>query len=208
MIVTEMPRTITRPEHCIVGCGIPTSERAFRLSTEDQDAARRRFAHRYNGLLAPYLRQVIVPFRRLSSRFARLGVRVVEDLTLAGFTRLFGDGVHAVILFSHWDQDAVELSDGFADASAVVAATPATFDGCLDLCVCHPAGLMPLLRQQRPSCHLRWVTASVTPVVWLIFYLNLFRLLRRQTATYGEAQEKLLAGGLLERGRISRGRSS
>jgi hypothetical protein len=184
---------VTRPEHCVMGFGIPITVRAFRDSPSGTGGPRRRFAERYNGLLAPYLNDVIAPCRHFTSRVARLGVGVVADLTLAGYSALFrGEGVQAVILFSHFEDDAIELSDGFADAAALVQATPDDFAGCLDLCVCHPRRLIPTLRQCRPRCDIRWVDEEMTPALWLFFYRRLFYRLHHKPAGYPEAQVELL----------------
>jgi hypothetical protein len=208
MTSPETPEAVTRPEHCAMGFGIPTSEPAFRDRSERPPAGHLSFVSRFDGMV-PYWNQVIYPFQRLSPRYKRLGVRIAEDLTLAGFSALFrGEGVRAVILFSHWDEDAIELSDGFADAPAVVEAVPESYDGYLDLITCHPERLMPTLRHQRPRCNLVWVTTQVTPVLWLIFYQRLFQRLRRQPALYDDAQEAVLGERLVRGGRPLRERSA
>jgi hypothetical protein len=194
-------RPVTRPENCVVGFGIPTTERAFRDSSASARGPRQRFVERYDGMLGPYLNEVIVPCQRFTSRFARLGVRVVHDLTLAGYSALFrGDGVQVVILFSHFEDDAIELSDGFADVAAIVGATPDDFAGFLDLNVCHPCRLMPILRQSRPRCDFRWVDEQVTPALWLLFFWKLFRLLGQKPTRYLDAQVQLLTGRLATSG--------
>jgi hypothetical protein len=208
MTSSETPEAVTRPEHCAMGFGIPTSETAFRERVERPPAAHSSFVSPFDGVV-PYWSQVIYPYQRLAPRYKRLGVRVVEDLTLAGFSALFrGEGVRAVILFSHWGEDAIELSDGFADVPAVVEAVPESYDGYLDLIACHPQRLMPKLRHERPRCNLVWVTTEVTPVLWLIFYERLFQRLRRQPVLYDDAQEAELGERLCRAGRPSRERSA
>lgn len=209
MTSPETARAVTRPENCAMGFGIPTSERAFHERIENLQGARQSFVKRYDGMLVPYRNQVILPFQRLSSRYKRLGARVVEDLTLEGFTLLFrGEGVRAVILFSHWEDDAIEFSDGFAGIAAVTEAIPASYDGYLDLVACHPEMLMPMLRRERPRCNPLWVTAKVTPMLWLIFYLRLFQQLCRRPAAYDEAQEALLTESSIFGNKPSRERSA
>lgn len=184
-----------------MGFGIPTTERRFRDSLVNGCGPRRRFVERFDGLLGPYVNEVIAPCQRFTSYFARLGVRVVHDLTLAGYSDLFrGDAVRVVILFSHFEDDAIELSDGFADAAAIVGATPEDFAGLLDLNVCHPRLLMPVLRQSRPRCDFRWVDTEMTPAVWLLFFWKLFRRLGKNPRSYLDAQVELLTGRLVDSG--------
>ncbi len=193
MTVEDYTRRITRPENCILAFGIPTSERGFRESLAHQERARERFAEMFNGLWMPYLGEVARPFQRLYPRFRKLGVRIVTDLTLAGYSELFrADRVHAIILMSHWTRNAIEFHDGFADVPMFVRATPEDVPCILDLCACHPEELIPILRAERP-CHLvRFIKREATPGVWLYFFWELFVLLRRGSFSYIAAQTKVL----------------
>ena len=122
-----------------------------------------------------------------------LGARIVPDLTLSEFGDVFArPEVHAVILFSHWQGDAIEFKDGFADINSIIEHVPIEYAGILDLCVCHPNSLISELRQTRPHCIIKWIDLDVTPIFWLYFYRALFQYLNRGKKSYLQGFEDLI----------------
>jgi hypothetical protein len=118
----------------------------------------------------------------------KLGVRLVRDLTLDGFESLCRDeDVQVVILFSHWDETGVELRDGFASIEAVIESVPSEGSGVLDFCVCHPSGLVPRLRDERPRYLIHFRSIEAKPRFWLSFYPALFLSLHRFPRSYLDA---------------------
>jgi len=188
-VLEQFDKKLTQPENCIIGFGIPTSEAAYLQSRE---AAEERFARRYQAYAA-YEYQVIEPYNRLAPRLRRLGVKIIPDLTLAQFKRCFAEAsVHAVILFSHWNDEAIEFHDGYAAVPEIVESVPYEYTGVVDLCVCHPESLIPELRRRRPNCCIHHIRATATPLFWLNFYAAVFHYLRRAHKRYLEVLDMFI----------------
>lgn len=185
---------ITRPEDCVLGFGIPTTEQDFLESR--RSGPRGCFARRPHANPYTYRTQVIEPCARLGASIRRLGARVVPDLTLAGYADLFrAPETHAVILISHWDDDFIEFRDGLAGIDAIVEAIPGDFAGVIDLCVCHPDidRFIPLLRDSHRESFIHYIQSEATPIRWLYFYRDLFRFLHQGKWCYLKASVRLVA---------------
>jgi len=164
--------------------GIPSSEAGYRHCLQGPAES---FAKRY-GIYDQYEHQIVRPLQVLAGRATRLGVRLVRDLTLDGFGSLCSDAeVHAVILFSHWDESGVELRGGFASTQAVIDSVPPEGSGVIDLCVCHPCGLVPRLRDHRPGYLIHFRSIEAQPRFWLTFYAALFLSLHQNPRSYLDA---------------------
>lgn len=107
------------------------------------------------------------------------GVRVVEELTLQALVDVFAQAPAATILFAHCrDSDgSVELADGLVSPEKFVSFVPSDFDRIIDLCVCQPVQLVPLLKQKCPHCLVKLIEANATPIVWLYIYEVMFKIL-------------------------------
>ncbi len=97
----------------------------------------------------------------------------------------------AVVLFSHWADDAVEFADGLVPGARVVDAVPVSFTGVFDLCVCHPMSLVNRLNELRPNCIVKHSAKPAIPLYWLYFYRMLFGGLRRHP-TYVTALDEVV----------------
>ncbi|KAA6461263.1 hypothetical protein DYQ86_13575 [Acidobacteria bacterium AB60] len=183
MLVDPVPvsRRVVKPAECVLAFGIPTTresfERALTVSGTDYAKQFRGGWSQYYALLAKDVENVESPLREE-------GVTIVHDLTLEGFAALFERPFPAIILFSHWKEDAVEFSDGMASAGAVLAAVPEQFDGILDLCVCHPMALVAALHKQRPGCLVKYLPVEAKPHFWMYFYKALFLHLKQSDVSY------------------------
>ncbi len=184
-------KRITRPENCVLGFGIPTTAEEFHHSSRYGPVGA--FAHRFHGLPAKYQARVIEPCHRLGAQMKRLGARVVPSLTLDRYTSLFHDPeIHAVILFSHWSGDFIEFLDRPAGIEAFIQAVPERLVRIIDLCICRPSEeLIGNLRAARMQCLIPFIKAKATPLLWLHFYRDLFRLLRRGRTSYLQASAEL-----------------
>jgi hypothetical protein len=176
------------PERCVVALAIPVSERRFREHLAD--IARHDFVRttcpdwaRYEAF-ARHIREFV-------RRFAARGVPVVENATLQQFESCFATS-QVVILFAHWAAQAVEFDDGLAPVRRVVSAVPVSFDGVLDLCVCHPTALVVRLRRDRPNCLIKRTRGETSLLFWLQVYDVLFGLLRTEPMPYSTALERVL----------------
>jgi hypothetical protein len=184
-----------KPSDCILAFGIPTSEGAFRADRARND---KDFAGLFSSW-ARYDNEFVDHLTTIEPMFRGLGVRVVHQLSLSRFGELLNTA-EVFILFSHWLDNRIELSDGLRDVIDVVNAVPSNYEKILDLCVCRSEPLVGALRAGRPKCLIRYVAEqSVIPRYWLFFFLVVFKYLNSRQASYLEAVEvavrEFLAGG-------------
>ncbi len=163
-----------KPSDCVLAFGIPTSEDEFWVARED---SKRDFAK--NLIWQQYDFQFVSHLRKIERRLAKLGLRIVPQLTLQDFGKLFRDPSNkVVILFSHWTNDAVEFFDGMATEEEIIRVIPCEFDGIVDLCVCHPDNLPIRIRNHLPPTALiKHIDVKATPIIWLYFYWAVFTIL-------------------------------
>ena len=185
--------------NCILAFGIPTSRAAF---FSDQHRADKDYSRRFCGVWHRYDRTVVHAVRRVEPYLVGWGVHVVYDLTLKQFGKLLTrKEVSVFILVSHWREypedenrwDEVEFADGLAPVAEVVEQVPRSFDGILDLCVCHPDSLKDRLRRERPQVVVKSVPGKATPYFWLYFYLTLFKQMQEQKVSYFKAFNDVMA---------------
>lgn len=137
-----------------------------------------------------YEYHVLNPFNYTRKKLVALGVNVHENLTLLQFGSLFRENHSVVILFSHWKHSGIEFSDRLFESPEIADQIPTNFDGILDLCVCHPTAFVQRVRNEKPSCLIRFTNRQATPNVWMYFYRALFLLLNKGKYNYIDALEK------------------
>jgi len=188
-----------RPEECAVAFGVPTGEAAFRATSRGGDS--RFFARKFAGF-GHYEARFLRPYGRATRSMRGSGVRVVPDLTLDAWSELFRSSeVHVVILFSHWEEGAIELHGGFARAGPIVERVPTGTEKIVDLTVCRSVALADELVRERPECVVRLslgkadeLGAKLDPALWLGFYRALFLSLKRNPRSYMQAVEDAVFG--------------
>ena len=186
---------ITLPENCAIVVGIPTSARSFSQAKLQTD---RTFGAQFLGGWEQYQSQWIRHFVPFKETVQAWGVAVSEEVDLLHFGATFQrPGIHVVILFSHWSDDEVEFSDGFAKVEAIIAQIPRSFCGIVDLCVCHPRLLANELVVHRPNCLVRYSPRKSKPTYWLFYFMAVFAVLRNGRSNYPEAMRDVTSG-LLE----------
>lgn len=197
---------IVKPVDCALAFGIPTTRSGF---LSDRNNPSKEFARRFDGGWPQYYHEVVRNVDDVIPRLKRLGVTVMRDTSLTGFSALFAQGrFKVVILFSHWanrDGGAVEFTEGFVSAPAIVDVVPMSFVGLVDLCVCHPRSLTEALRALRPKSLVRYVDVDVIPYYWLPFYAALFNHINNNSVTYLKALEEVIGSffkGVMEGIRI------
>lgn len=176
----ELP---VRPDECVILFGIPTSRAAF----DRHLAQRTRHDFVPNVCPAwPAYEQIVEQVELALPLIQSLGVDVRHDARLPDLAKGFLSK-RVVILFSHWIDDHVEFDEGLHDSDAIVSEVPATFDGVVDLCVCHPEALVMRLRRDRPECLVKRTRRKARVSYWLQFYHVLFRVLAAADVTYDHA---------------------
>jgi hypothetical protein len=201
-MVREFSELILKPSDCTLAFGVPTSVGAFeRLA---RSPGRRGFASLERFTAEEYGWSVADCYGREAPPMVALGARLENDVTREDFERLLRDQSRpVVVLFAHWEDDqpdrpgGVEFADGLAPLDDVIAAVPESYDGVLDLCVCHPCKLVPRLRQQRPTLGpIRFAESQLTFALWLRLYRVLLHLLAEREITYFDALEETFSGVL------------
>jgi hypothetical protein len=187
--VTEsISSKIIKPGNCVLGFAIPTTRSTF----EEHLRLKRDFASR-NVCWGFYEHHIAALYRRVEPAFRQLGVNLRTGVGLNDFGDFFSGQFDVVVLFAHWNDNAIEFDDGFADAEAIVRSIPSDFPGLLDLCVCHPRDLVAALHRERPRLLVksldRW---PASPRLWLLFYLALLTYLRDKESTYLTGLEEIV----------------
>ncbi|MDX2044364.1 MAG: hypothetical protein SF097_24355 [Acidobacteriota bacterium] len=184
---------IIRPEQCVFAFGIPLTKEAF---LKDLGHPNKNFARKFHGVWEKYFEEIVSHFEMVRPRLIELGVALCPELTFEKFGHLLREGFDVIILFSHWEEDAIEFFDGFVDYRKIVETIPESFDGVLDLTVCHPERLVVALRGERTRCLIRSIREKkkLIPHYWLYFFLALFTHLKFCNLTYLQAVEDVARG--------------
>ena len=188
-----------KPENCAMVFGIPTTKAQFfdNFRNSEKD-----FVRHFKGGWAQYYNQIVSNSDRILPVLSEFGVTVIQKIDPESFSKLFRESIYdVIILFSHWHNDTIELSDHLYNISNIVDAIPYEFNGILDLCVCHPENLTILLRRDRPNCLTRYTQQKATPYIWLHFYLVLFKNLMERELTYLQALEITIDAFLHNKGK-------
>jgi hypothetical protein len=173
---------------CVIGFGIPTSRDTFDIALHTK-----RGSIAASSGWAKYNAQLVSLLAELQPRYERWGVKVIHELGLADLGRLFGNGSYStVILFTHWSEDGVEFSDRIASVDETAAQIPRDFAGVIDLCVCHPLGLVAELQARCPKAAVKFVDRQVAAGVWLQVYFLVFKAMSTLQLSYVQALERVL----------------
>jgi hypothetical protein len=184
-----------KPSDCVLAFGIPICEGEFWEAREDplRDFVKNQIWEQYDFQFVSHL-------RKIEPCLVKLGSKIVPRLTLQDFGRLFGDPSNKVIiLFSHWTHDTVEFFDGMATEDEIISVIPSSFEGIVDLTICHPNRLPVRIRNHLPPTALvKYTDVENTPTIWLYFYWALFTILNDSNnsdpgnsgSSYLEALEK------------------
>jgi len=182
-----MPEDVVKPSQCIFAIGLPTSRAAFE---RDRRSELKDFVPKRLPSWLRYTHEIILPFRHYLPHYRKLGVQVVEEVDETTLRSLFSENSHAVlILFSHFTDQHVELSDRMVSVTRFVELVPEGFDGIIDLCVCHPDGLPFRLRDERPASSIKFTHREATTAAWLAMYRVMFELLKRCEMSYAKGLE-------------------
>ncbi len=193
---------VIKPEHCVLAFGIPLLRDDF---LKDLSNPNKNFARKFHGVWEKYYEEIVCDFEMIKPRLSELGLALCPELTFEKFGSLFHEGFDVIILFSHWEYDAIEFYDGFVNYKDIVEKVPESFDRVLDLTVCHPEQLVVALRRERPRCLIRSKTEKrkLIPHYWLFFFLALFTHLKSCDLNYLQAVEDVIAGFRKKFGRDS-----
>ena len=127
------------------------------------------------GLFNNYKTEVISPVIRTAKILEAAGVSIFTEATLSDFVRLFDGGFDVIILFTHSCNQLIEFRVGLTSAENLVKHIPSDFSGFIDLSVCHPIDLVKTLDRVLPNAICHYIDATVTPVLWMQYFLFLFK---------------------------------
>lgn len=193
---------MTKPRDCVLAFGIPTTREEFFHALREPQG--RDFAPNCWQSWQDYHYQVASFMERLLPPLEALGLTIVRGLTLQDCGKLLRCTQYSVIiLFSHWRDDAIEFADGLAPAQAVIREVPDSFQGIIDLCVCHPDSLAIELGERWPHSVVKFTDVETTPVFWLYIYLAVMNILSKENTTYLDALERVI-NAFLAKGKTER----
>jgi hypothetical protein len=177
------------PNECVLLLGIPVTAPVYWRAVQGSRLSP--FVTKLCPAWAKYRLEILQPAGRILPRLLDLGVRVIEEASLADLRAATTDAsVKVVIVFSHWEQTGVELADGLMNDAAVVKAVASEFDGLVDLCVCHPESLVLSLKAERPAALVKFTGQPTRPAAWLLLYELLFEQLACTPQLYAQALEE------------------
>jgi hypothetical protein len=162
-----------KAKQCAMMIAVPLTEVGYyadlREPKEKKDFARS------IGLFNKYKIEVISPVIRTAKILEAAGVSIFTEATLSDFVRLFDGRFDVIILFTHSCSQLIEFRDGLTSAENVVKQITTDFSGFIDLSVCHPIGLVKTLDRVLPNAICHYIDATVTPVLWMQYFLFLFK---------------------------------
>jgi hypothetical protein len=182
-------RTIIRPENCAIAFGIPTDELSFARAMKNRGSD---YVRRYLGGFTQYEKHLLKDLDRFLVFLAKWNVHVERTVTAERLSALLSGAFDVVTLFSHGTENSVEFTDGLVEVNSIVDCVPLNYSGFIDLCVCHPLGLVNELKFRRPNCHVKWEPLEVEPVEWMYIYPLLFSELARGQSTYLQAWKNVI----------------
>lgn len=187
-MIEIVTRKIIKPQDCVVAICIPVTFEAYtsaQIYPENRD-----FVPNCFGSWLEYRYHIINSTSKVLPEIEKLGVSVIKDVTISNFADLLTKNAYSIVmLIAHWKDDAIEFADGLENISEIVNIVPPSFEGILDLCICHPTNLAMKLREVRPNCRVRFTNAKSTLTLWLYYFLALFKKLELEEITYPAAHE-------------------
>lgn len=180
---------ITKPHQCVLGFGIPITDKAFRVSLNN---ANKDYSNRFTQDRYTYSVKILEPFKNLVPVLKKTGVTVIEELTIEIFQSLFTK-YDVIILFSHWRENQIEFYEGMIPIEKIVDAIPPDYNGIIDFSVCHPKAISKLIRAKKLNCTTRYSISKLEkPAYWLYFYSRLFIELNRNNWYYFDAFREII----------------
>lgn len=134
-----------------------------------------------------YYTTVVRYYQQVYPKLRKTGLRIEEDVSFSRFRQLLLNQPAVLILFAHWSAQQIEFADGLVPSEEVGAAVTNTFDGFLDLSVCHPLDLVTRLSRDNPHGLTKFSRRAVTPDVWWSIYLLTFHVLQQGPRPYLDA---------------------
>ncbi|KJU81627.1 hypothetical protein MBAV_006189 [Candidatus Magnetobacterium bavaricum] len=187
-----MTHSIIKPDNCALAFTIPLDEESFKQKEKVPD---REYTKETRWEL--YEKKIAGIYEKMKSNFQQLGVNIFYNVTLDCFKGLLDGEIDVVILFAHFRNNdsglykpGIEFFDGFATIPEIVDVVPYNFSGILDLTVCNPTTLVVKLKEKNRDYLIKSGFGNATPVVWMGFYLALFKYLHDNDSTYIKALEE------------------
>jgi hypothetical protein len=183
--MADFSEQIIKPENCVFAVTVPLKKADFE---KDLSSPVKEYARSY-PTWSLYQKQLVEVVERLCPQYHDMyGANVEYDVSLERFGKIFNVFRRplVVVLFGHSYRtgEGVEFFDGFASNHIIVDAIPVDFEGMMDLSVCNGELLALKIRNEREYCLARCSGNSITPDIWLHFFLLLFGILYEEELTY------------------------
>lgn len=192
MTLTHWPKQmildeIITPDRWSFVFGIPLSDAEYSLRKTSNIA--NSFVNRFRSF--PQYQNLIIDIYQATLdktiRDHQLNIPIIRRARLEDFHDQFIEKDRIIVLFSHWEKDQIEFSDGMHPYQAVAAAIPDDYHGIIDLCVCHPHGLPEVIKARSPNCFVRYTSTRSTVGYWLLYYTIFLKILVDTPCTYADA---------------------
>jgi hypothetical protein len=183
---------VTTPGECAVLISIPTARDEFNYLQEQSASS---YVKRFLGGWMQY-EVVSEALSRAIGKYERLGVGQVTRKSRRADWATALLRFRVVILIAHWieggsDQAAVEFFDGAYPTGLMLEDIPRTFNGVIDLSVCHPYELVrraPRIRRWS----LLYSEFEASPIVWGEIYSSIFEVLNCREMDYKDAATSVI----------------
>ena len=155
---------------CVLLCCLPLLEQSF-----EEYGPHPSFA---GGLILGLLISVqstLTAAPMTSQLSPELGLRGTQCATVEAFSRAISDQPRVMGIVGHCRScSEIEFADGFVGLLDLVSMIPANFDGVLDISVCNPRGIAPMIRKQARNCLTRISERPANGKEYLWYYTVLF----------------------------------
>lgn len=187
--------SLITPKDIIVANCLPVNKQTF-LRHKAASVEKHEYAKHCRGGWESYYKLELGKY--LSStltRFEKLGIRVIRELTISQWQDIFISKSAVVLLIAHWKDNisensaSIEFSDGFVTIEKMVEYIPANREMIIDLCVCHPLSLVEHIKSERQKVIVVHRNVEVLPHIWLLIYSVAFAELAKNTTDYATALE-------------------
>ncbi len=184
LVITEKPIDVNR---CAMAIAVPLSENDYRADRRESKE-KKDFAHFINPFEL-YEEQVILPVVSTTKMLDTAGISIFTEITLSDFSQLFDGKFDVIVLFTHSCDQRIEFRDGLSSAKNTVKQIPKDYSGFIDLSVCQPIEFVKTIDQELPNVVCHYIDELVTPVIWMQYFIFLFKYLYDNPRTYLEASK-------------------
>ncbi|HUC81042.1 MAG TPA: hypothetical protein VMR70_09005 [Flavisolibacter sp.] len=177
------------PQDCTLLIGIPSKMKDYDLYKEgllESDFLKRCCSNRLK-----FFNEVVEPVQQALPNIKKYGCHVVQTVREEDFVQAFDKKV--VIVFSHWDQNNLEVNGRMIPDNLFCQYIPTGYSGIIDICACQPEDhLVVCIKNRAPAATIKCTLTKITPAFWIEIIELTLLLLRRYKLNYREASMQVI----------------